>query len=94
MNEKAKAIVPESPDELQKIELMFTHVHEHLEYMTKLLESVVEQFNLGNKQREKASEVMKMNANFMESLFADKDFKGKDQFKAYINKIMDIGVGK
>ena len=89
-----KAIVPESIDEYQKTQLMITHLHEHLEYMTKLLESVVEQFSLANKQRERASEVVKMNADFMESLFADREFKGKDQFMEYINKIMNIGVGK
>ena len=94
MVEIKKAIVPETTSELQKIELMFTHIHEHLEYQTKLLESVVEQFALADRSKKRAAEAAKLNKELVESLFKDREFKGKKQFMDYINKITSMGVGQ
>jgi hypothetical protein len=89
-----KAIVPETTSELQKIELMFTHLHKHLEYQTKLLESVVEKFSLADNSKEKHAEIVQMNSELMKSLFANRDFQGKEEFMAYIDKITKMGAGQ
>lgn len=89
-----KAINPESIDELKKIELMFTHLHEHLEYQTKLLESVVEQFTLANEAKQKISDLADLNNQFMKSLFEGKNFQGKEEFIKHIDKITRMGAGK
>jgi len=89
-----KAIVPETTSDIVKIELMFTHLHEHLEYMTKLLESVVEQFNLAARTKKDMANLADMNSEFMKSIFANKEFAGKDEFLAYIDKITRLGATK
>jgi len=89
-----KAITSESIDELKKIELMFTHLHKHLEYQTKLLESVVEQFTLANEAKQKISDLADLNNQFMKSLFEGKDFQGKEEFIKHIDKITRMGAGK
>ena len=89
-----KAITSESIDELKKIELMFTHLHEHLEYVTKLMESVVEQFDLAARAKKDVANLAEMNSEFMKTLFANKEFAGKDEFLAYIDKLTRIGATK
>jgi uncharacterized protein YabN with tetrapyrrole methylase and pyrophosphatase domain len=94
MVEINKAITSESIDEMKKVELMFTHLHEHLEYMTKLMESVVEQFSLANKAQKNMSDLADLNNQFMKSLFEGKEFQGKEEFIKHIDKITRMGAGK
>ncbi len=92
MNEpQGVMIVSESASELKELKDMLTDIKSSLGYMTKLLESMVEQFNLAHKQKNNATEIMKMNANLMSMLFAGKTFEGKEKVMEVFQKIQKMG---
>lgn len=92
MNEpQGVMIVSESASELKELKDMLTDIKSSLGYMTKLLESMVEQFNLAHKHKNDATEIMKMNANLISALFAGKSFEGKEKVMEVFQKIQKMG---
>jgi len=67
------------------------HLEEHLVYMSKLLEAVVNNMSLANSRKKNAEEVMKLNSQLIGGLFAGKEFEGKDKFMELLSKIQQMG---
>jgi predicted transcriptional regulator len=85
-------IVSESASELKTIKDMLSDMQKSLGYMTKLLESLVNHLDLSDKSKTNASKMFEMQTELMQSLFADKDFKGKDKVMEVFEKIKEMGI--
>jgi HSP90 family molecular chaperone len=83
--------VSSSASELKKVLDRLDKHEEHLVYMTKLMEAIVNNLSLAHSRKNKASEVLKLNSQLIQGLFANKEFEGKDKFLELINKIQNMG---
>lgn len=77
--------------ELRAIKDKVNDLHASMVYVTKLLESMVNNLSLANKHKNDATEVVKLNSQLMGSLFKGKNFEGKEMFMELINKIQAMG---
>ena len=89
--ERIESSLPSSASELKIVLGKLEHLEEHMVYMTKLLEAVVNNMSLANKSKTNASEMMKLNSQLMAGLFAGKEFEGKELFMQLIEKINKMG---
>jgi hypothetical protein len=55
------------------------------------MEAIVNNLSLAHSRKNKASEVLKLNSQLIQGLFANKEFEGKDKFLELINKIQNMG---
>ena len=90
--DKDGKVVSESANEFQTVLDKLSHLEEHMVYMSKLLEAVVNNLSLGNKRKTDAQEIMKLNSQLMAGLFVGKEFQGKELFMELIEKIQKMGV--
>lgn len=89
--ERIESSLPSSASELKIVLERLDHLEEHLVYITKLLEAVVNNLSLANSRKKNAEEVMQINSKLISSLFAGKDFQGKEVFMELIEKIQKMG---
>ncbi|MHC5213502.1 MAG: hypothetical protein ACYSOO_02800 [Planctomycetota bacterium] len=89
--EKIESSLPSSASELKIVLDKLEHLEEHMVYMSKLLEAVVNNLSLANKKKTNASEIMKLNSKLIGGLFAGKQFEGKETFMELLNKIQQMG---
>lgn len=83
--------LPSSASEFKIISGRLDHIEEHLVYVTKLLEAVVNNMSLANNSRTTANEMMQLNSKLIAGLFAGKEFEGKELFMEMIEKINKMG---